>query len=64
VRLPKDLADKISRQFRAELNKSSKDGLIHENFYHFAGPHSDRWVVHFAVEVKPSDKIDHKWIKE
>ena len=60
MRLSKDLVDKMTRSFRAELNKAAKDSLIHENFYY----KNEKTVIHFAVEVKPNPNsaIDRTWV--
>lgn len=48
MRLPKDLVNRVTRKFRADLNKSAEDKLMHETFYH-----TEKYgTIHFVVEVK------------
>ena len=47
MKIDKDLAEKMARQFRAEMNKAARDGLIHESYFY-----TGKFKIHYAVEVR------------
>ena len=53
MRLPKDVADRMARKFRAELNKAAKDGLVHACHYWL----EDKTTISFEVTVMPAAEV-------